>query len=72
MPEQIQVTLFTFDELSEESQQRIIEPFREAHDPDYSIAYDEFNGRDFGLKATELRLLVNSILKCFYRRSKKN
>ena len=51
MPEQIQITLFTFDELSEESQQRVIEPFREAHDPDYSIVYDMFiNGMsvDYG------------------------
>ena len=42
MPEQIQITLFTFDELSEESQQRVIEPFREAYEPDYDIIYDEF------------------------------
>jgi hypothetical protein len=51
MPEQIQITLFTFDELSEESQQRVIEPFREAYDPDYSVIYDEFiNGMsvDYG------------------------
>ena len=51
MPEQIQITLFTFDELSEESQQRVIEPIREAYDPDYSIVYDMFiNGMsvDYG------------------------
>ena len=42
MPEQIQITLFTFDELSEESKQRVIEPFREAYEPDYDIIYDEF------------------------------
>tara|TARA_R110000868_G_scaffold154990_2_gene381320 strand:- start:86 stop:703 length:618 start_codon:yes stop_codon:yes gene_type:complete len=42
MSKQIQITLFTFDELSEESQQRVIEPFRAAYDPDYSFIYDEF------------------------------
>lgn len=42
MPEQVQITLFTFDELSEESQQRVIEPFREAYEPYYDIIYDEF------------------------------
>ena len=42
MPEQIQITLFTFDELSEESQQRVIEPFREAFEPDYDIIYEDF------------------------------
>ena len=55
MPEQIQITLFTFDELSEESQQRVIEPIREAYDPDYSIVYDMFiNGMsvDYGSNVT--------------------
>lgn len=42
MPEQVQITLFTFDELSEESQQRVIEPFREAFEPDYDIIYEDF------------------------------
>jgi len=42
MPEQIQITLFTFDELSEESQQRVIEAFQEDYELDYSIIYDEF------------------------------
>jgi hypothetical protein len=42
MPKQVQITLFTFDELSEESQQKIIEPFREAYEPDYSHIYYEF------------------------------
>ena len=42
MPEQIQITLFTFDELSEESQQRVIEGFRQDYDPHYGHIYDEF------------------------------
>ena len=42
MAEQVQITLFTFDELSEESQQKIIEGFRDVYDIDYSIVYDEF------------------------------
>ena len=42
MAEQVQITLFTFDELPEESQQKIIEGFRQDFDPDYSIVYDEF------------------------------
>lgn len=42
MPEQIQITLFTFDELSEESQQRVIEPSREAYEPHYDIIYEDF------------------------------
>lgn len=42
MPEQIQITLFTFDELSEESQQRVIKPFREAYEPHYDVIYEDF------------------------------
>jgi len=42
MPEQVKITLFTFDELSEESQQRVIEPFREAFEPDYDVIYEDF------------------------------
>jgi len=42
MPEQIQITLFSFDELSEESQQKIIEPFREAYEPYYEAVYEGF------------------------------
>ena len=42
MAEQVQITLFTFDELSEESQQRVIEPFREAFEPDYDVIYEDF------------------------------
>ena len=42
MPEQIQITLFTFDELPEESQQKIIEGFRERYEPYYGHIYDEF------------------------------
>ena len=42
MPEQVQITLFTFDELPEESQQKLIESFREDYDPHYGHIYDEF------------------------------
>ena len=45
MPEQIQITLFTFDELSEESQQRVIEPFSEAYEPHYDVIYEDFASR---------------------------
>ena len=45
MPELVQVTLFTFDELPEGSQQKLIEGFRQDYDPDYShIYYDFING----------------------------
>ena len=42
MPEQIQITLFTFDELPEESQQKIIEGFREGYEPYYDVIYEDF------------------------------
>jgi len=42
MAEQVQITLFTFDELPEESQQKIIEGFRQDFDGYYSHIYDEF------------------------------
>ena len=42
MAEQVQITLFSFDELPEESQQKLIEGFREGYDPDYSHIYDKF------------------------------
>ena len=42
MAEQVQITLFTFDELPHESQQKLIEGFRQDYDPDYSHIYDEF------------------------------
>ena len=42
MPEQVQITLFTFDELPEESQHKLIEGFRQDYDPHYSHIYDEF------------------------------
>jgi hypothetical protein len=42
MAEQVQITLFTFDELPEESQQKLIEGFRQDYDPDYSHIYHEF------------------------------
>ena len=42
MAEQVQITLFTFDELPEESQQKLIEGFRQDYEPDYSNVYDEF------------------------------
>ena len=41
-PEQIQITLFSFDELSEESQQKIIEGFRQEHEPYYEAVYEDF------------------------------
>ena len=42
MAEQVQITLFTFDELPEESQQKLINGFRQDYDPDYSHIYDAF------------------------------
>ena len=42
MAEQVQITLFTFDELSEESQQKLIEGFRQDYNPDYRHIYYEF------------------------------
>ena len=42
MAEQVQITLFTFNELPEESQQKLIESFRQDYDPDYGYIYDEF------------------------------
>ena len=42
MAEQVQITLFTFDELPEASQQKLIEGFRQDYEPDYSNVYDEF------------------------------
>ena len=42
MPEQVKITLFSFDELSEESQQKVIKPFREAYEPHYEVVYDIF------------------------------
>ena len=42
MAKQVQITLFTFDELSEESQQKLIEGFRQDYDPDYSHIYYDF------------------------------
>jgi hypothetical protein len=42
MPEQIQITLFSFDELSEESQQKIIESFRQDYEPYYDVIYEDF------------------------------
>jgi len=42
MPKQVQITLFSFDELSEESQQKVIKPFREAYEPHYEVVYDIF------------------------------
>ena len=42
MAEQVQITLFTFDELPQESQQKLIEGFRKDYDPHYSHIYDEF------------------------------
>ena len=42
MAEQVQITLFTFDELPEESQQKILEGFQQDYDPDYSHIYHEF------------------------------
>ena len=42
MAELVQITLFTFDELPEESQQKLIEGFRKDYDPFYDHIYDEF------------------------------
>ena len=42
MPKQIQITLFSFDELSEESQQNFIEIFREGYEPYYEAIYEGF------------------------------
>ena len=42
MPKLVQITLFTFDELSEESQQKIIEGFRVGYEPHYEVVYDIF------------------------------
>ena len=42
MAEQVQITLFSFDELPEESQQKLIEGFQQDYELDYSIVYDEF------------------------------
>ena len=42
MAKQVQITLFSFDELSEESQQKLIEGFRQDYDPDYSHIYHDF------------------------------
>ena len=42
MAKQVQITLFTFDELSKESQQKLIEGFRQDYDPDYSHIYYDF------------------------------
>ena len=48
MPEQIQLTLFTFDELPEDCQQKLIEGFRHDHEPYYDVIYE-----DFALKMSE-------------------
>ena len=48
MPEQVKITLFSFDELSEESQQKFIEGFREIYEPYYEVIYE-----DFSLKMSE-------------------
>ena len=42
MAEQVQITLFTFDELPEESQQQLIEGFQQDYEPDYQHIYDAF------------------------------
>tara|TARA_B100000674_G_C37760488_1_gene877680 strand:+ start:424 stop:1029 length:606 start_codon:yes stop_codon:yes gene_type:complete len=42
MAKQVQITIFTFDELPKESQQSLIERFRQDFEPDYSNVYDEF------------------------------
>ena len=42
MAEQVQITLFSFDELSEESQQKLIEGFREGYEPPYDVIYEDF------------------------------
>lgn len=51
MPEQVKITLFSFDELSEESQQNVIEGFRDEYEPYYEAVYEDFVERmkeDFG------------------------
>jgi len=53
MPEQVKITLFSFDELSEESQQNVIERFRDGYEPYYEAVYEDFVERmkeDFGAK----------------------
>ena len=45
MPEQVQITLFTFDELPQESQQKLIEGFREGYEPYYDAIYEDFSLR---------------------------
>ena len=45
MAEQVQITLFSFDELSEESQQKLIEGFREGYEPYYDAIYEDFSLR---------------------------
>jgi hypothetical protein len=42
MPEQIQITLFSFDELSEDAQERVIEGLRDRHEPYYDVIYEDF------------------------------
>lgn len=42
MAKQVQITLFTFDELPDESKSKLIEGFRENLDPFYGHIYDEF------------------------------
>ena len=42
MPEQIQITLFSFDELSEGAQERVIEGLRDRHEPYYDVIYEDF------------------------------
>jgi len=45
MAKQVQITLFSFDELSEESQQKLIEGFREGYEPYYDAIYEDFSLR---------------------------
>ena len=73
MAEKVQITLFTFDELPEESQQKLIEGFRKDYDPFYDHIYDEFindmsekYGADVSSKPLDLlvsnaRIGVNSL-----------
>ena len=42
MAERVQITIFSFDELPEESQQKLINGMREDYEPDYSHIYDNF------------------------------
>ena len=42
MPEQIQITLFSFDELSKDAQERVIEGLRDRHEPYYDVIYEDF------------------------------